>query len=111
MKHFVPAAGIEIVSDRRNTRAAIAVCERAYSIELLSDGVVAAGENVYGKIRSHFPDLSRIAGTPVPLVRIGNAAAFFATQDVETTFRVRCLSWLRPRSWLGRIGRIINGSC
>src|SRR5262245_568414 len=58
------------MSDRRNTRAAIALYQRAHSFQPLSDWVVAAGEDIYRKILSHLPDLSCI-GKPRERVQEG----------------------------------------
>jgi hypothetical protein len=56
VKHFVPAARIEIVSDRRDTRAAITPYERMHSFQPLSDRIVASVCQSF--IRSFAPWLS-----------------------------------------------------
>ena len=46
VKHFVPAAWIEIMGDRGEARAAIAACEREHAFQPLANRIVAAGEHI-----------------------------------------------------------------
>src|SRR5206468_10976362 len=65
-------------------RAAIPVDKDTHACQFLADWIVAAGENVYGKILLDFPDLARI-GKPLKRLqerRHGRSAKRWKTQRI-----------------------------
>ena len=60
IKHFVSSASIEFVRDIRDARFSIALNEESDSLELLANGIFAAGKNINGQVTPDFAQICRI---------------------------------------------------
>jgi hypothetical protein len=61
VQHFVPAAGMEIVSDCGTAGAAITINQYEHAFEPLANRIVAARKDENGQVVAHFSDFPRIS--------------------------------------------------
>jgi hypothetical protein len=60
VEHLVAAARVEVMSERPQARAAIALQQHTDTFQLLPHRILAASEDVHGEILPHVLDLPRI---------------------------------------------------